>query len=253
MSKNKKNTQKKKMGPFGKLYIATALLTILGCAIVVGVTVHISNSFLRLSNTSPISIPTPMPVDAFLKKQQELYKSESTPRPITKTESSSDTEETEQPLPKEESIETESLAVGLFENDTDLTLRAPLSGSIALAYSGDRLIKSKTMGDWRTHNGIDISADISSAVCAAADGTVVRAGYEELLGYTVVLAHDGGYETVYANMTAANAVSPSQKVKAGDYLGAVGDSAVFEKLDGTHLHFELRKNGRPIDPSEYLQ
>ena len=252
MSKQKKKTKEPKMGRFGKLYIVTAVLTVASCALVVGVTMHISDSVLKLGDSTPIALPTPVPVEAFLNKSTALPFVPKTPEP-PKEEESSTTEKSETSSATSLNSEEETVPVGLFSRTQELTLQMPTTGEILLGYFGDKLSKSKTMGDWRTHNGIDIKTEMTAAVYAAADGTVKKAEYDDMLGYVVVLSHEGGYETIYANLASCDSVKADQKVKAGDYLGAVGDSAVFEKLEPAHLHFELKKDGKYADPFDYLK
>jgi murein DD-endopeptidase MepM/ murein hydrolase activator NlpD len=83
-------------------------------------------------------------------------------------------------------------------------------------------------------------------------GTVERVYDDEYLGTTVILRHEGGYETRYCNLTAMPTVKVGDSVKAGDVIGAVGDTAILEAEDKPHLHFQLRKDGKAIDPSDFL-
>lgn len=253
MSKQKKKSKEQKMGRFGKLYIATAVLTVISCALVVGVTKHFSDSILKLSDSTPIALPTPIPAEAFLNKSSALPFAQKTPKVQTKTEEKNLQDQTASSSVVSVISEAESVPVGLFSPTQEPALQTPASGEILLGFSGTNLTKSKTMGDWRTHNGIDIKTEMTAAVCAAADGIVKKAEYDDMMGYIIVLSHDGNYETVYANLASCDSVKADQKVKAGDYLGAVGDSAVFEKLEPAHLHFELKKDGKYVDPFDYLK
>ena len=76
----------------------------------------------------------------------------------------------------------------------------PLRGEVLTAFSMEELIYSPTMGDWRTHDGIDIAAKAGTTVLAASSGTVRSVTDDTLMGTTVVLEHEGGYETTYANL-----------------------------------------------------
>lgn len=97
-----------------------------------------------------------------------------------------------------------------------------------------------------THAGIDLPATTGTGVRAAFDGVVSRAdpdagGYGQL----VVIDHGDGTETRYAHLSAID-VRPGQKVTQGETLGAVGSSG---RSTGPHLHFELRRDGQPLDPT----
>ena len=119
-------------------------------------------------------------------------------------------------------------------------------------YSGDELVYNKTLGDWRTHNGIDVQAEEGAAVKTAADGTVLSVTSDELMGTTVVIQHSGGYTTQYSCLQAEPPVTEGQQVAAGDIIGLVGSTAAAESSMGPHLHFSVAKDGVIIDPSEYI-
>ena len=129
---------------------------------------------------------------------------------------------------------------------------SPLSGETVAAFSMDELIYSETLADWRTHDGIDIRADAGTQVLAACSGTVLSVSDDDLMGTTVVLAHDGGYETTYANLAAAPTVAPEQYVSAGQVIGAVGETSLAEASIAPHLHFAVTKDGKAVDPQEFL-
>ena len=129
----------------------------------------------------------------------------------------------------------------------------PLQGEVVAAFSVDALQYSETMGDWRTHDGVDIAADAGTPVCAASAGTVLDVRSDDLMGTTVVLSHDGGFDTLYANLQATPTVEIGDYVTAGQVIGAVGATALSESAEPTHLHFGVTRDGDPIDPEEYLR
>lgn len=104
--------------------------------------------------------------------------------------------------------------------------------------------------EWRdnSHSGIDIAADYGSAVCAAADGTayIPDCGNDWFGGYgnTVIIAHDGGYFTVYAHLSTA-LVQNGERVSQGQQIAEVGTSGW---STGAHLHFEVRAGTEAVDP-----
>lgn len=101
----------------------------------------------------------------------------------------------------------------------------------------------------RPHQGMDIAARVGANIVAAQDGVVVYEG-DEIGGYgnITVLAHKNGYFTVYAHAD-KNFTREGQRVYRGQVIATVGMTG---RTYGPHLHFEVRKNGQPIDPEKYL-
>jgi len=128
----------------------------------------------------------------------------------------------------------------------------PLNGEVERAHAWDRLVYDRTMADWRTHDGLDISGGLGAKVCAAADGVVEEVTLDERLGTTVILYHGGGLRSVYANLAASPAVQTGDEVSVGDVVGAIGTTAMAERGDVTHLHFAMSVDGVSVDPREYL-
>jgi septal ring factor EnvC (AmiA/AmiB activator) len=98
------------------------------------------------------------------------------------------------------------------------------------------------------HSGIDIGVDYGTPVHAADSGVVVEAGWISGYGYAVVIDHGNGLSTLYGHNESL-AVSEGQSVSQGQvisYAGSTGNST------GPHVHFEVRSNGDPVDPSAYL-
>ncbi len=101
---------------------------------------------------------------------------------------------------------------------------------------------------WRMHDGVDLTAPRGTKIHAAGDGIVFRAsnshgGY----GNVVKINHGFGYVTVYAHMSKI-LVRPGQRVKRGDVIGLVGSTGLSE---APHLHYEVRINGRPVNPINF--
>jgi murein DD-endopeptidase MepM/ murein hydrolase activator NlpD len=98
------------------------------------------------------------------------------------------------------------------------------------------------------HSGIDYAAPVGSAVLAAAQGTA-RRGYDpDGYGLYVVLEHGGGLSTLYAHLSSSD-VAVGTPLAAGARVGGVGSSGL---STGPHLHFEARRDGRPVDPNPLL-
>ena len=129
---------------------------------------------------------------------------------------------------------------------------APLVGKEVAAFSVDELKYNETLGDWRTHDGVDIAAEVGTQVLAACSGVVTAVRDDDLMGTLVTIAHDDGYETTYANLRSSPNVGEGQYVSAGEVIGAVGSSSIAEFSVPAHLHFSVTKDGIPCDPNEFL-
>ncbi|CAN1569549.1 COG4942 Membrane-bound metallopeptidase [Fimbriimonadaceae bacterium] len=100
----------------------------------------------------------------------------------------------------------------------------------------------------RLHAGTDFGARSGSPIFAVADGTVISASYSGGYGNRIILDHGGGLTTVYAHCSSL-AVRAGQTVRQGQRIGAVGSTGL---STGPHLHFEMRINGRPVNPMSRL-
>lgn len=129
---------------------------------------------------------------------------------------------------------------------------SPLDGTTVTVFSMTELMYDETMGDWRTHDGLDIQAAEGDAVKTAADGVVVEVLDDELMGTTVRIEHAGGYTTLYSSLQEAPPVGKGETVSAGDIIGYVGATAAAESTMGPHLHFSVFKDGKIVDPGEYV-
>lgn len=128
----------------------------------------------------------------------------------------------------------------------------PVSGNIMKAHSNNVPVFSKTMNDYRVHNGIDISCKIGTEVKACADGVIKEAYLDKKSGNTVVIDHKT-FQTVYSNLASLDKAKEGGSVKSGDVIGVVGDTAKYEIGDSAHLHFEVIKDGVSIDPKKMLK
>ena len=101
--------------------------------------------------------------------------------------------------------------------------------------------------------GIDFKAEKTSIVKAVANGVVKSIKNDPRYGLTIVIEHDGGFESVYSSLLSSEFVTVGEEVKQGDAIGSVGNTATFEIADETHLHFELKQDGKNVDPNIYLK
>lgn len=152
-------------------------------------------------------------------------------------------------IPVTEEVE-EELAIPVAAPITSLI--SPVGGGILKTHSDTELSYSKTMEDWRLHKGIDISAPIGTTVIASAKGEVSECYTDTACGVTIVIEHGNGLSTKYSNLASTEMVSIGQTIESGDAIGVVGDTAEFEIADEAHLHFEVIKDGRSVNPEEYF-
>ena len=139
------------------------------------------------------------------------------------------------------------------EKVPDPVFTKPVEGEIVTEFASDKLIYSTTLQEWVTHNGIDIKADKTTVVKASEEGTVKSVKNDPRYGITVVIEHSNGYSSVYSNLLTAEFVKEKEKVKKGQTIGTVGNTATFEIADEAHLHFEILKNNEYVDPSQYIK
>ncbi len=115
------------------------------------------------------------------------------------------------------------------------------------SYFGMRL--HPIYNEWRMHNGIDINAANATYILASASGTVIAAEWMDGYGYCVMISHGEGIVTLYAHCSELR-VSYGDKVTQGQVIALVGSTGL---STGPHCHFEVRLNGTPVNPLEYVQ
>lgn len=140
------------------------------------------------------------------------------------------------------------LEAGLDERHVKLSSMptiAPVKGiyTSAFGYRSDPFTKKRAF-----HGGIDISAPKGRAVQAPGDAVVIRAGRDAGYGKVIYLSHGFGLVTRYGHLSKIE-VDEGQKVRRGDTIGRVGNTG---RSTGTHLHYEVRKDGRPVNPLGYV-
>ena len=134
------------------------------------------------------------------------------------------------------------------------TMSLPVAGSLGNIHDPSIQVFSDTLVEWRVHLGVDFLTQAGAAVSAAADGTVEAVGSDPLMGTYVSIRHNGGAVTVYKNLseTLADGIRAGAKVKSGQLLGSVGESAILELAEEPHLHFEMTVGGESVDPLNYF-
>ncbi len=123
-------------------------------------------------------------------------------------------------------------------------MRTPIDGARLSSRFGKR--KHPILGFTRMHTGTDFAAPRGTPIYAAGNGTVIRAGLNGSYGKYIRIRHNGTYQTAYAHMSRlAKRSRRGARVKQGQIIGYVGTTG---RSTGTHLHYEVLRNGRPINP-----
>ena len=164
---------------------------------------------------------------------------------------------TDTPTPPDNN-DTTTLPPSSDSNDTPTdtlpTFSLPVSGVISFDYSDSVPVFSQTMGDYRTHLGVDVSAELGAEVVAVADGTVTNIWNDPFMGTCVSIEHSGNAVSIYKNLApeVAEGLVIGCAVKTGDVIGAVGETAMNEIAEEPHLHYELKINDTHVDPKDHF-
>ncbi len=131
----------------------------------------------------------------------------------------------------------------------------PTGGTVMNAHSSEVPVFSKTMNDYRTHNGVDISAQPSADVFAAADGTITQIWDDPMMGKCLKIEHSGGAVSTYKNLSEdlPSGIEEGCKVSSGQVIGCAGESALAEIAEESHIHYEIAINGISADPCKYIE
>ena len=166
-----------------------------------------------------------------VKKPQEV--------PVSKPETPPKETKPESTESKEKSPSSSS------ESEKEFSIMLPVSGSAVASFSGNMLVKNETLNDWRTHNGIDLGAPKGTPVVSACEGVVSDIRSDPMWG-NVVEVTSGEYTLTYAGLEKIMA-EPEMKLSAGQQIGTIGSVPCEISLE-PHLHFDVKKSGKYVDP-----
>ncbi len=133
----------------------------------------------------------------------------------------------------------------LFNTVKSIPVGTPLKGKINSNF-GYRKDPFKYRSGF--HSGLDIDANYGQHVVATADGVVTKASWHTNYGKTVIVKHKDNYETLYGHLSKLK-VKEGQEVKVGDVIGKAGSTG---RSTGTHLHYEVIKDGKRVNPKNFL-
>lgn len=134
----------------------------------------------------------------------------------------------------------------------DLSFILPLDGSIITEYTTDSLVYSETLESWVGHGAIDIGGKEGDNIKAAADGIVKEVYEDQLWGIVIVIEHNEELQTRYSNLATKDMVTVGTQVRKGDHISKVGKTGKIEMLMEPHIHFEVIKNGKIVDPRSIM-
>ncbi|MDP4153373.1 MAG: M23 family metallopeptidase [Bacillota bacterium] len=262
--KQKSSDSKKPLNGFSRFiggkgfYIALLL-----CAGIVGTTTYLSvkNSF---DINEPYSQSKDNASDETTPKEETIQPTEKPETDITapsQTKDSAPQVKTAEPKKAENqnnaaTAKSDTKKTTTPKTETTATyFTMPVEGEIVKDYSGDVLVFSNTMQDYRTHTGVDIGAAVGTPVKACAEGQIINIYNDELGGTTVVIQHKDNIVSRYSNLSPdlPAGVAVGEQVAGGDTIGAVGQSMLSEVSEASHLHFEMLKNDEYIDPIKKLK
>ncbi len=172
------------------------------------------------------------------------------------------TEETSIPLTFDVNIGVSGIAderVFIPETTEKIKENKPFSGVFAMPmgtdiikdYSGGEMVYSKTMGDWRVHNGVDFSGSAGNEVVAVADGKITKVYDDSFWGTVVEIDHGNGMTARYCGIKKGSCPAEGSKVEMREKIGSLGHIPV-EIGEEDHLHLEILIDGEYVDPLKAL-
>ena len=180
--------------------------------------------------------------------------SDTTSKKNDKTESTSQNDEKiSTNTPTDSKVQTKINNTNTTKKNTTtvipLSFAKPLDGEIIKPYSVNTVIYSKTLELWTIHDGLDISGEIGKDVKAMERGTIKKIYNDSFYGKVIIIDHGQGYESLYGNLDNEVNVKEKQTVKKGQIIGKIGNTAIGEIKDEPHIHIQLFKDNKSIDPS----
>lgn len=124
----------------------------------------------------------------------------------------------------------------------------PIAGRVTREFSGDTLVYMPTLARYETHAGVDIAGETGTPVAAPMSGTVSAVGEDALWGGSITITHPDGLESTICGVKVNNALKNGLAVRAGETIGTLSGEIAYEAQEGAHIHWALRRDGKPIDP-----
>ena len=230
---NRQNPKKKlKNTQINRATVIVAVILVAALAVIIGVTVATNRS---KKNELPLPNDTAPSTDTSVGTESEIPEESETQRPA----------DTQTQKPADTSVSAENSLPSFV---------LPVSGVLSKKHDPELQVYSVTMNDYRVHIGVDIVTEKDAPVDAAADGTVAKIWKDVLMGYCIAVQHNGDCLTVYKNLgeDLPDGIAEGAKVRSGQLIASVGESAMVEVAEEPHLHFEMTIEDLAVDPLEYF-
>ncbi len=233
---------KKKIGE-NTIGIMLAVMVIVA-AVLSFTTIRDINNKLSQQEIQELSqTPMPMPTeeaDVVGKTEENV--------PLPNASNKPEEEAVEAPNPTQEPTQTQEEVEQVI---VDNSFSMPVEGEIIVEFSGDELVYNRTLEDYRTHNGIDISSSKDNAVYSGKTGTVLDVYTDGLLGVVIEIDH-GEFIARYCGLNEKTFVSKGDEVAKGQTIGSINEVPM-ELNDETHLHLEILVDSVYVDPQTILK
>ncbi len=198
----------------------------------------LSNQEIQELSQTPIPVPTEN-ADAVGKTEENV--------PLPNATKSPTVNPSESPKPTEKPTQTQEEVEQVI---VDNSFAMPVEGEIIVPFSGDELVYNRTLEDYRTHNGIDISSNKDNAVYAGKAGKVVDVYTDGLLGVVVEIDH-GEFIAKYCGLNEKTFVKKDDEVSKGQTIGSI-DEVPMELSDEPHLHLEILVDSVYVNPETII-
>ncbi|MCB2079346.1 MAG: M23 family metallopeptidase [Novosphingobium sp.] len=138
-------------------------------------------------------------------------------------------------------------SAAIISRTVSIPSRMPVEGIHLTSSYGMR--EHPVLGGRRAHKGVDLAGPVGTPIHATADGMISKASWFSSYGLYVSIEHGGDIQTRYAHMSRLN-VAAGQRVRKGDIIGFIGSTG---RSTGPHLHYEVRVQGKAVNPVPYMQ
>lgn len=128
----------------------------------------------------------------------------------------------------------------------------PVEGEVSHPFSNGEMVKSETLGVWKTHDGCDILCELGTEVKSMSEGVVKMIDSSSIWGVCVTVEQSNGLEVQYCGLAKELNVKTGASVKQGEIIGKTGDTNQAEMLQQPHLHLTVKKGGKWVDPMSVI-
>ncbi|MBP0983410.1 MAG: M23 family metallopeptidase [Oscillospiraceae bacterium] len=195
------------------------------------------------SSTWIFSAPDSSPVNA---EQSGVEREDSTPSDVP---AQADLTEDIQAAEADETEEAEEVNKPVKSEARNIM---PVEGEISHPFSNGELVKSETLGVWKTHDGCDILCPLGTDVKSMSSGVVNEIREDPLWGICVVIEQDNGLTVEYCGLAKELNIKTGQEIKEGEIIGKTSDTCQIEIVQEPHLHLGVKQGGKWIDPMSVI-